>query len=103
MNVYLNTDMLTLTPPLEAYLKAQFGGLDTGNPALWQVYGSGLGAGPNHAGRLRSDDPHRRGRDDLNLPGWDYYSALAVRSVDTPKRCSMRCWMLSRRTRRSRS
>ncbi|MEZ4770764.1 MAG: hypothetical protein R2844_20385 [Caldilineales bacterium] len=32
MQVYLLTDMLALTPPLEAYLEEQFGGLDTRNP-----------------------------------------------------------------------
>ena len=82
MNVYLNTDMLALTPPLEAYLKAQFVGLDTENPALWQVYGSGLEelaeAMPGVSGlMIRIGEAGTI----YNLPGWDYYSALAVRSV----------------------
>jgi hypothetical protein len=82
MDVYLNTDMLALTPPLEAYLKEQFGGLDTGNPALWQVYGSGLEelveTMPGVSGlMIRIGEAGTI----YNLPGWDYYSALAVRSV----------------------
>ena len=84
MDVYLNTDMLALTPPLEAYLKAQFGGLDTENPALWQVYGSGLEelaeTMPGVSGlMIRIGEAGTI----YNLPGWDYYSALAVRSVDS--------------------
>ena len=82
LKVYLYTDMLALTPPLEAYLTAQFGGLEAENPALWQVYGYGLE-------ELAETMP---GVDGLmirigeagtiyNLPGWDYHSALAVRSV----------------------
>ncbi|MCB0202713.1 MAG: hypothetical protein KDI03_21785, partial [Anaerolineae bacterium] len=83
MQVYLLTDMLALTPPMEVYFDQQFGGLDTENPVLWQVYGSGLE-------ELAQTMP---GVDGLmlrigeagsiyNLPGWDYYSSLAVRSVD---------------------
>ena len=84
MAVYLNTDMLALTPPLEAYLKAQFGGLDAENPALWQVYGSGLEelteTMPGVSGlMIRIGEAGTI----YNLPGWDYYSALAVRSVDS--------------------
>ena len=84
MDVYLNTDMLALTPPLEAYLKEQFGGLDTENPALWQVYGSGLEelaeTMPGVSGlMIRIGEAGTI----YNLPGWDYYSALAVRSVDS--------------------
>ena len=83
MDVYLNTDMLALTPPLEAYLKERFGGLDTENPALWQVYGSGLAelaeTMPGVSGlMIRIGEAGTI----YNLPGWDYYSALAVRSVD---------------------
>ena len=35
-------DMLALTPPLQAYLEERFGGLDTENPELWEVYRLGL-------------------------------------------------------------
>ncbi len=42
MKVFLRTDMLTLTSPLEQYLTAQFGSLDTTNPELWDVYAAGL-------------------------------------------------------------
>ena len=84
MDVYLNTDMLALTPPLEAYLAEQFGGLDTDNPALWRVYGSGLEelaeTMPGVSGlMIRIGEAGTI----YNLPGWDYYSALAVRSVDS--------------------
>ena len=83
MQVYLLTDMLALTPPLEAYLTEQFGGLDTENPALWQVYSSGLEeltqTMPGVDGvMLRIGEAGKI----YNLPGWDYYSALAVRSVN---------------------
>lgn len=35
--VILYTDMLVLTPPLQAYLGERFGGLDAENPELWEV------------------------------------------------------------------
>ena len=41
MKVYLRTDMLALTTPLERYLSDEFG-LDTEDPELWDVYASGL-------------------------------------------------------------
>ena len=42
MKVFLRTDMLTLTTPLEEYLTDRFGSLDTENPELWDVYAAGL-------------------------------------------------------------
>ncbi|WP_293780580.1 hypothetical protein, partial [uncultured Aeromicrobium sp.] len=38
--VYLRTDMLALTDPLEAFLTDRFGGLQTADPTLWDIYGA---------------------------------------------------------------
>ncbi len=83
MQVILYTDMLALTPPLHAYLEGRFGSLDTENPALWEVYRLGLE-------ELFESMPMVDGvmirvgeaGSIYNLPGWDYSSALAVRSVE---------------------
>lgn len=84
MQVYLYTDMLALTPPLRAYLEARFGALDTENPALWEVYRLGLqelfAALPMVDGlMIRVGEAGSI----YNLLGWDYSSALAVRSVNS--------------------
>jgi hypothetical protein len=42
LRVYLRTDMLALSPPLERYLERTVGGLDTGDARLWSVYQAGL-------------------------------------------------------------
>ncbi len=42
MRVFLRTDMLALTAPLETYLIDRFGSLDTEDPAFWQTYTAGL-------------------------------------------------------------
>jgi hypothetical protein len=47
MQVFLDTDMLTLTPPLSRHLRALSHGagavgIDTSDPAVWQVYRAGL-------------------------------------------------------------
>ncbi len=83
MEVILYTDMLALTPPLQAYLEERFGGLDTENPELWEVYRLGMeelfAAAPAVDGvMIRVGEAGSI----YNLPGWDYSSALAVRSVD---------------------
>lgn len=83
MEVILYTDMLALTPPLQAYLEERFGGLDTENPALWEVYRLGLeelfDSLPAVDGvMIRIGEAGGI----YNLPGWDYGSTLAVRSVD---------------------
>lgn len=83
MQVILYSDMLALTPPLQAYLENRFGGLDTENPALWEVYRLGLE-------ELFQSMPMVDGvmirvgeaGSIYNLPGWDYSSALAVRSIE---------------------
>ncbi|HWK78026.1 hypothetical protein [Microbacterium sp.] len=83
MKVFLRTDMLTLTTPLEAYLQDRFGGLDTENPELWDVYAAGLD-------ELYAAEPALDGvlirigeaGNVYDVEGWDYYSALAVTTTD---------------------
>jgi hypothetical protein len=84
MKVFLRTDMLTLTTPLEQYLTGRFGSLDTANPELWDVYAAGLdelyAAEPSLDGVLiRIGEAGRV----YGVEGWDVYSALAVTSVDS--------------------
>ncbi|WP_271177137.1 hypothetical protein, partial [Leifsonia poae] len=82
LKVYFRTDMLTLTPPLRAYLTEHFGGLDTENPDLWSVYAKGLD-------ELYRTMPYVDGvlirigeaGSVYDLPGWDYTSELAVTTV----------------------
>src|SRR4029453_15660347 len=83
LDVYFRTDMLTLTTPLEEYLVDRFGSLATDDPAFWDVYAAGLGAlyaALPHLGRvlIRIGEAGRV----YDLPGWDYYSELAVTTVD---------------------
>ncbi|MFK4790398.1 hypothetical protein [Microbacterium sp. ZW T5_56] len=83
VKVFLRTDMLTLTEPLEQYLRERFGSLDVANPELWEVYTAALDelyeAAPALDGVLiRIGEAGRI----YDLPGWDYYSALAVTTVD---------------------
>ncbi len=84
MKVFLRTDMLTLTTPLEQYLTDRFGSLDTANPELWDVYAAGLdelyAAEPALDGVLIRIGEAGRVYD---VEGWDVYSALAVTSVDS--------------------
>lgn len=83
LKVYFRTDMLALTTPLEQYLEERFGSLDTENPEFWDAYAAGLDelyeAMPYLDGVLIRIGEAGRVYD---LPGWDYYSALAVTSVD---------------------
>ena len=82
LQVFFRTDMLTLTTPLQAYLEKQFGSLDTENPKLWDVYSAGLD-------ELYASMPYIDGvlirigeaGSVYDIPGWDYYSALAVTNV----------------------
>lgn len=83
MKVFLRTDMLALTGPLEQHLVDRFGSLDTENPELWDVYTAGLDelydAVPALDGvliRIGEAGPV------YDVGGWDYYSALEVTSVD---------------------
>jgi hypothetical protein len=83
LQVFLRTDMLVVTTPLEEYLTERFGGLDTENPEFWQVYAAGLD-------ELYREMPAIDGvlirigeaGQVYDLPDWDYRSALAVTTVD---------------------
>lgn len=81
LHVYLRTDMLALTTPLQHYLQTRYG-LDAEDPRLWQVYAAGLD-------EIYREMPYVDGvllrigeaGTVYNLPGWDYYSELAVTTV----------------------
>ncbi|WP_456786989.1 hypothetical protein [Cellulomonas sp. P5_C5] len=80
MHVYLLTDMLAVSPPLEAYLERTVGGLDVDDPALWSVYQAGLA-------ELFESMPFVDGLmirvgegGAVYQAGWDYSSKLAVTS-----------------------
>ncbi|MGB0101013.1 MAG: hypothetical protein WBP61_12110 [Nocardioides sp.] len=81
LKVYLRTDMLALTTPLEEYLTRDHP-LDPEDPELWDLYAAGLDevyeALPTLDGVLI-----RIGEAGTvyNLDGWDYYSDLAVTTV----------------------
>jgi alpha-glucuronidase len=87
VKVFLRTDMLSLTPALNTYFEQHFpaadGSPDAANPELWKVYADALD-------ELYADSPALsgilirigEGGSIYQLPGWDYYSALAVRTVD---------------------
>ncbi|MFT4030395.1 MAG: hypothetical protein QM675_11015 [Protaetiibacter sp.] len=82
VKVYLRTDMLALTPELDGYLDRHFGS-DTEDPELWKVYTDALdelyATSPALSGVLLRIG---EGGSIYQQPGWDYYSSLAVRSVD---------------------
>ncbi|MEV0328860.1 hypothetical protein AB0H63_20780 [Micromonospora echinospora] len=79
VKVYLLTDMLAVSPPLEAYLTRTVGGLDVTDPRLWAVYQAGLA-------ELFESLPFvdglmvrvGEGGDVYAADGWDYSSKLAV-------------------------
>jgi hypothetical protein len=79
MRVYLLTDMLAVSLPLERYLTRTVGGLDTEDPRLWAVYAAGLAelfdAMPFVSGLMvrvgEGGDVYRRA-------GWDLGSRIAV-------------------------
>ncbi|MGW9167533.1 hypothetical protein [Agromyces sp. NPDC055658] len=83
VKVFLRTDMLALTGPLEHHLTDRFGTLDTEDPEFWDVYTAGLDelydAVPALDGVLI-----RIGEAGAiyDVGGWDYYSALEVTTVD---------------------
>jgi hypothetical protein len=86
MQVFLDADMLTLTPPLSRLLRSVAPdtgelGIDTSNPAVWEVYRHGLeelfDALPTISGVvLRFGE----GGSLYNTKGWPYQSEMAVRS-----------------------
>ncbi|MFE5672886.1 hypothetical protein ACFQ58_14890 [Agromyces sp. NPDC056523] len=83
LQVFLRTDMLVVTTPLEEYLEERFGGLATEDPAFWEVYAAGLD-------ELYREMPYLDGvlirigeaGQVYDLPEWDYRSELAVTTVD---------------------
>jgi hypothetical protein len=83
-SVVMSTDMLALSEPLEAYMNAQFGGIDAADPRLWEVYRAGLK-------ELFEELPHVDGLmirigeagTVYNVEGWPYYSSLDVRTVES--------------------
>lgn len=81
LRVYLRTDMLALTTPLEEHLADRFD-LDTEDPALWEVYAAGLDEVYAEMPAL-SGVVVRIGEAGTvyDLEGWDYSSALAVTTV----------------------
>jgi hypothetical protein len=81
MDVYLYTDMVALTPPLEKYLLKKYGKIDPETDEFWEVYKeacdevftrlpevSGVMLRIGEAGSI------------YNKPGWNYYSQLLVRT-----------------------
>ncbi|WBB71854.1 hypothetical protein O7602_19170 [Micromonospora sp. WMMD1128] len=83
LKVFLLTDMLAVSPPLEAYLHRTVGGLDTTDPRLWAVYRAGLAevfAGmPFVAGLMVRVG---EGGEVYAGDGWDYTSKLAVTTAE---------------------
>ncbi|MER7456660.1 hypothetical protein [Micromonospora sp. NPDC126480] len=90
VRVFLLTDMLAVSPPLEAYLARTVGGLDVDDPRLWAVYQAGLAelfesmpfvdglmVRVGEGGEVYAED------------GWDYSSKLAV-TTDTSVRAMLR-------------
>ncbi|GAB3959567.1 hypothetical protein GCM10027614_79320 [Micromonospora vulcania] len=79
VRVFLLTDMLAVSPPLEAYLTRTVGGLDAADPRLWAVYQAGLA-------ELFESMPFvdglmvrvGEGGEVYAGTGWDYSSRLAV-------------------------
>ncbi|WFE39378.1 hypothetical protein [Micromonospora sp. WMMD998] len=83
LKVFLLTDMLAVSPPLEAYLNRTVGGLDTTDPRLWAVYRAGLAELfanlPFVAGLMVRVG---EGGEVYAGDGWDYTSRLAVTTAE---------------------
>src|SRR5262245_4131060 len=87
MHVFLSTDMLPLTPPLERYLRrvapaSNALGINASDPAIWDVYRAGL---EELFDTLPSIDGVviRVGEAGslYNTEGWEYGSAMAIRDA----------------------
>jgi hypothetical protein len=88
MRVFLDADMLSLTPPLAEYLRAKAPGggrvgIDTSDAAVWDVYRAGLeelfDTMPSIAGLIIRVG---EGGDLYNTSGWPYRSEPAARSKE---------------------
>ncbi|GAA1928206.1 hypothetical protein GCM10009775_20340 [Microbacterium aoyamense] len=83
VKVFLRTDMPTLTPTMNDWFVDRLGSLATEDPRLWQTYAEGLdelyAAEPGLSGILIRIG---EGGDIYKEPGWDYYSAIAVRTPE---------------------
>ncbi len=86
MQVFLDTDMLTLTPPLAKHLRSvapdtSAVGIDTTNRAVWDIYGAGLeelfDVFPTISGVVIR---FGEGGTLYNTEGWPYQSEMAIRS-----------------------
>jgi hypothetical protein len=87
MQVYLDTDMLALTPPLSRHLRARAPvasplGIDASDPAVWEVYCAGLeelfDELPSIQGLVIR---FGEGGSLYNTAGWPYRSEMAVRNA----------------------
>ncbi|HRY08832.1 MAG: hypothetical protein H6526_02685 [Actinobacteria bacterium] len=84
MRVVFKTDMLANTGPLDDYVQRELGGFDVDDPRLWEVYQAGLE-------EFFENMPFVDGLmirigeagTVYNSPGWDYFSTLAVTTVDS--------------------
>ena len=81
VEIFLYSDMVILTPPLEAYLLNKLGSLDTSRQAFWEVYKKGLEelftAFPEVKGAyIRIGEAGTI----YNMKGWDYRSELQVKT-----------------------
>ncbi|GAA1630726.1 hypothetical protein ACFQY4_36590 [Catellatospora bangladeshensis] len=93
VKVFMLTDMLAVSPPLEAYLTRTVGGLDVADPRLWAVYQAGLS-------ELFESMPFvdglmiriGEGGEVYAEDGWDYSSKLAV-TTDASVRAMLRAML----------
>lgn len=84
MRVVFKTDMLANTGPLNDYVERELGGFDVDDPRLWELYQAGLS-------EFFTNMPYADGLmirigeagSVYNMPGWDYYSTLAVTTVES--------------------
>lgn len=84
MRVVFKTDMLANTGPLNDYVERELGGFNVDDPRLWELYQAGLA-------EFFQKMPYTDGLmirigeagSVYNMPGWDYYSTLAVTTVDS--------------------
>ena len=84
MQVVFKTDMLANTGPLNDYVERELGGFDVDDPRLWELYQAGLE-------EFFENMPFVDGLmirigeagTVYNSPGWDYFSTLAVTTVDS--------------------